>query len=383
MSQFSVNSESSPQSPPSPHDRSLSPFRGISPVNFLFEGCNEDGIIHFHRTRLESMMRMSKNGRFPSQMMHEYETKGLVGLENRARAIRWIRDVATVSEMSHDARECGVEIFDKFLMVSLIGNPNVYEDTVKLSFAAASAILISSKLHEGKSLLTMANFPGFDSKDLVAFEVMLLSKIGCQMNMLLAPSCFVRHLLGLFPEIEELHSVVIEAAHQYISMFQEQPAYLLFAPSTVAISALLISFSVYQVQSEVWLKTRIPDLCLPSENNPLNADNMLDVVKCLAYFEKVLPENKRKLPVNAEQAQERSQGSKGETRFQRSPTSVTSPIMGSPVNNNSNSSSNDGNVHSTSTNSGVGNSANKGGKSSVPGVSCLDLEAIETDAKHF
>lgn len=293
--------------------------------------------------------------------------------------------MATVSEMSHDARECGVEIFDKFLMVSLIGNPNVYEDTVKLSFAAASAILISSKLHEGKSLLTMANFPGFDSKDLVAFEVMLLSKIGCQMNMLLTPSCFVRHLLGLFPEIEELHSVVIETAHQYISMFQEQPAYLLFSPSTVAISALLISFSVYQVQSEVWLKTRIPDLCLPSENNPLNADNMLDVVKCLAYFEKVLPENKRKLPVNAEQAQEQSQGSKGETRFQRSPTSVTSPIMGSPVNNNSNSnsSSNYSNVHSTSTNSGVGNSANKGGKSSVPGVSCLDLEAIETDAQHF
>ena len=89
-----MNSESSPQSPPSPYDRSLSPFRGISPVNFLFEGCNEDGIIHFHRTRLESMMRMSKNGRFPSQMKHEYETKGLAGLENRARAIRWIRDVS-------------------------------------------------------------------------------------------------------------------------------------------------------------------------------------------------------------------------------------------------------------------------------------------------
>lgn len=286
--------------------------------------------------------------------------------------------VATVSEMSHDARECGVEIFDKYLMVSLSEDANVFEDTVKLSFAAASAILISSKLHEGKSLLTMANFPGFCSKDLVTFEVMLLSKIGCQMNMLLAPSCFVRHLLGLFPEIEELHSAVIETAHQYISVFQEQPAYLLFAPSTVAISALLISFSIYQVRSEVWLKTRIPDLCLPAKNNPLNTDDtMLDIVKCLAYFETVPAEYVRR-----SKGQGQGQG-QGDSRFQRSPTSVTSPILGSPNGSVNepvrNSSDNNSNSIVNSTNS-MSSLASKGGKSgSAPG-SCLDLAAIESDA---
>jgi hypothetical protein len=96
MSNYSAKSVSSPPTPPTMAmaDRSLSPFRGVSPVNFLFEGCNEEGIIHFHRTRLESMMRMSKNGRLPSHLRAEYEVKGLPALENRARAIRWIRDVS-------------------------------------------------------------------------------------------------------------------------------------------------------------------------------------------------------------------------------------------------------------------------------------------------
>ena len=81
-------------SDPSSPARSLSPFRGISPVNFLFEGCNEEGIIHFHRTRLESMMNMSRNGRLSSAFRREYESRGLPALENRARAVRWIRKVS-------------------------------------------------------------------------------------------------------------------------------------------------------------------------------------------------------------------------------------------------------------------------------------------------
>ena len=94
MSEPHFSSSSSSPSPPLPNDRPLSPFRGISPVNFLFEGCNEEGIIHFHRTRLESMMKMSKNGRLPSPLRRGFEAHGLPGLENRARAIRWIKKVS-------------------------------------------------------------------------------------------------------------------------------------------------------------------------------------------------------------------------------------------------------------------------------------------------
>ena len=192
-----------------------------------------------------------------------------------------------MSKMSPEARESGIDLFDKFLSISLMESHKVLEDTTLMSFTAASAILLSSKLHEGKTLLTVANFPDFHTADLIAFERNFLNKIGCQVHMLLAPSSFVRHLLGLLPEIEELHSEVIDTVHHYIGVFQEHPAYLMFAPSTVAISSLLIAFSVYNINSEVWLKRRIPGACLPC--NPLAASGMLDIAKCLSYFEKALP----------------------------------------------------------------------------------------------
>ena len=196
-----------------------------------------------------------------------------------------------MSKMSPGARESGIDLFDKFLSISLMESHEVLEDTTLMSFTAASAILLSSKLHEGKTLLTVANFPDFHTADLIAFERNFLNKIGCQVHMLLAPSSFVRHLLGLFPEIEELHSEVIDTVNYYIGVFQEHPAYLMFAPSTVAISSLLIAFSVYNINSEVWLKHRIPGACLPC--NPLAPSGpsaMLDIAKCLSYFEKALPD---------------------------------------------------------------------------------------------
>lgn len=273
----------------SPVSRPVSPFRGISPVNFSMEGCETQDIIQVHRARLECMMRMSNHSKLPVDLRLTYEQRGLPALENRARAVRWITEVANVSRMSPGARESGIELFDKFVSMSLVESPRVLEDTTLMSFSAASAILLSSKLHEGKTLLTVANFPDFHSADLIAFERNFLNKIGCQVHMLLAPSSFVRHLLGLFPEIEELHSEVIHAVNEYIGVFQEHPAYLLFAPSTVAISSLLIAFSIFNINSELWLKSRIPEACLPSANNPLAANGMLDIVKCLSYFEMALP----------------------------------------------------------------------------------------------
>ena len=193
-------------------------------------------------------------------------------------------------KMSPVTRESGIELFDRFLSMSLVDSLNVLEDTALMSFSAASSILLSSKLHESKNLLTVYNFPDFQAGDLVAFERQFLHKIGCQVHMLLAPSSFVRHLLGLLPEIEELHGEVMDVVNQYIGVFQEHPAYLLFAPSTVAISGLLIAFSIYNVNSQMWLKHRIPEACLPRAGNPMTASGMLDIVKCLSYFERVLPD---------------------------------------------------------------------------------------------
>ncbi len=77
----------------SPVSRPVSPFRGISPVNFSMEGCETQDIIQVHRARLECMMRMSNHSKLPVDLRLTYEQRGLPALENRARAVRWITEV--------------------------------------------------------------------------------------------------------------------------------------------------------------------------------------------------------------------------------------------------------------------------------------------------
>lgn len=66
------------------------------------------------------------------------------------------------------------------------------------------------------------------------------------------------------------------------------PEYLLYAPSTVAISALLISFSVHHLPCATWLNC-IPDCCLPSAENPLfrGDPSLLDIDSCILSFERM------------------------------------------------------------------------------------------------
>ena len=139
----------------------------------------------------------------------------------------------------------------------------------------------------------------------------------------------------------------------------------------------------------MWLKTRIPDLCLPSEQNPLNQDSMLDIVKCLSYFEEVMPEHAIIMPPKSEQVQVEGQ-TKGKHRFQRSPTSVMSPIMGAPAAEEDRTGGQSGDVSNNNSNNpgcnpelhcSVASPANVVSRHSSSSVTGLDLEAIETDAQ--
>lgn len=81
----------------SPLSRSMSPFRGISPVNVGMEGCEAQDIIQVHRARLEQMMCMSNYTKLPTELRLTYEERGLPALDNRARAVRWITEVRAFS----------------------------------------------------------------------------------------------------------------------------------------------------------------------------------------------------------------------------------------------------------------------------------------------
>lgn len=161
----------------------------------------------------------------------------------------------------------------------------IYENHNYISLAAAASILLSCKLHEGKSMLTMANFPVYKKADLIDFERKLLHKLEYQISPLTTPSSFVRHLLGLCPELEEYHVKLIHQCAQFISEYQEQTYYLRFMPSTIAISVLLLSFSVFDIDGSEWLR-RIPDACIPKEDSKnSNVHELLSIDKCLEFFQ--------------------------------------------------------------------------------------------------
>ena len=77
----------------------------------------------------------------------------------------------------------------------------------------------------------------------------------------------------------------------FSSLLTSEPDYLLFAPSAIAISALLISFSVLHMPCTSWLKT-IPDICLPNNTSSIYPNNskesrFLDIDRCICCFKKI------------------------------------------------------------------------------------------------
>lgn len=192
--------------------------------------------------------------------------------------------VADRAQMGSDARDSSFQIFDRFLSLSYLDNHDVFADITYICYASVASILISSKLHEGKELLTMDNFPHFPTEDLVEFERMFLRKIGYQITPLSTHSSFVRLLLGLCPEHAGQHLTLVEQADRYIGAFVEEPNSVIFAPSTVAISALWLSFSALHLDCREWL-ARIPNICMPRADNELHRGDLLDIRLCLACLE--------------------------------------------------------------------------------------------------
>lgn len=59
-------------------------------------------------------------------------------------------------------------------------------------------------------------------------------------------------------------------------------------PSTIAISALLIAFSMLQIYCGTWLES-IPDFCFPSATNLVFSQSIhyLDLDRCISAFERI------------------------------------------------------------------------------------------------
>jgi hypothetical protein len=164
---------------------------------------------------------------------------------------------------------------------------------------------------------------------MIGFEQILLDRIEFNISPQATPSAFVQKFLEIHGARSE-SSMQEQIANSLITDFLEEPESLLFAPSTIAISALIYSFLHLKVDCSAWLDN-LPDYVLPTPNNTsfrdypkAEKDQLLDVDSCLQCFQNVMA----KRCTGSEPSNSSTQGKENELSDPHrhpstSPTSVT------------------------------------------------------------
>eukprot|EP01041_Mallomonas_annulata_P007183 gene7183-14638_t len=208
--------------------------------------------------------------------------------QHRANAIKWIKDVVSLSHVSVETRDSSIQIFDRFLGVCLSENKNILGHSTDVALAAAVSVLLASKLHETRPL-SMSSFPHLKTNDLVAFERLVMSKLGFALYPLASPAAFIRYLLSVWTDGCECQ-YLNDTACNLVGDFFEAPEAPHFAPSAIALSALLLSFSKLGMDCTEWLE-HVPNICLPSPLHPIYNTQLLvsflDVDNCLSVFQRL------------------------------------------------------------------------------------------------
>lgn len=237
--------------------------------------------------KILNMMKMSEN------LLCDYEVARKLAncskARNRSKVIDWIKK--TLGTDFSDERDTSIQIFDKVLLISFMEDENKLDDNYFMYHIAAASIIISCKLHDIRTDISPSMFVAqFSTDELVNYEREILATTRCSISPLCTPSSFARHILHLHPVGYDTDSL-LRSVDTLISEFWEEPDSILFAPSTIAISALLISFSMLQIYCTTWLDS-IPDFCLPNAINPVFQVgtlkvNYLDLDKCITTFEQI------------------------------------------------------------------------------------------------
>ena len=142
----------------------------------------------------------------------------------------------------------------------------------------------------------MTNFPHFEREQLLEFERRLLLMIGFRITPQATPSACVRSMLGMWGgrvgAARTSDEVILAAADALVAAFWKDLASLRFAPSTIALSALLLTFSRFRMDCSDWLQT-LPDECFPppgpGDHAFLARDELafLNVDQCLSAMQRV------------------------------------------------------------------------------------------------
>jgi len=251
---------------------------------------------------LVSLFRLGLGSMSPSMLDRGSSDEVVVRL--RRKGILWIVAISGRAELNNFTRDTAIDILSRFIAVIYREAPAFTADEKFISFAAAASLILAAKLHEGKQRITVKNFPHFNCDDLIAFETLVLSKIGFNISALATPYALLRH----FSESpawqrgpEDFKSQREEAADRLLARFYLEPESTFYAPTTLAIAALLLSSSMQQQQPagssdahahsssaqsvQEWLAS-LPAEMLPSSSSAASSSSLvaLDVDGCIAHL---------------------------------------------------------------------------------------------------
>ena len=176
----------------------------------------------------------------------------------------------------------------------------------------------------------MSSFKDFDLAELKIMESRVLCQLNFNLTPQITPSGFVQELLHIWEQVNSVnsvdavdsaedtnHSCVVDknlvaamskVANGLIAEFWSEPSSLLYASSTIAVSAVILAFSILHLDCSDWLAS-VPNCCLPVPSLPVPTDSsppsgdtaaiaantpntanvrqLLDVDACLVSFARV------------------------------------------------------------------------------------------------
>ena len=230
----------------------------------------------------------------------------------RLNCVKWINDLTHAHSLLSDTRDQAVQILDAFLIKTNKARVGPKIDRRFVAYAAVTAITFSFKLHETASSLRLSSFKGFDVADLKEMESHVLNQLAFNLIPQITPCGFVRELLSIWEPVQAAageHGArglsvldvdklkVAKVSDDLIAEFWLETSSMQYAPSTIAISALILAFSILHLDCSDWLAS-VPNYCLSMPvaissssagtlQQDANVRQLLDVDSCLVSFARI------------------------------------------------------------------------------------------------
>lgn len=189
---------------------------------------------------LMSMLSCSGGVVYDYPVLSAYQTATQSNPAIRTHYIQKIREITTAIQAPPEVRDTSIQIFDKFMSYSIIDDKSLAHNESYVYISTVVSTILSLKMHYMKSRRAMSLFPDFTVDELEKFERKVLVTLNFGINPTIAPSNFISHLLELLPEEDKQHrSNLLLISNQFIELFWVDNKSLLYAPSTIAIAAIL------------------------------------------------------------------------------------------------------------------------------------------------